>query len=342
MHIKRLFLAVLLVFAPLTALASSAAVHPVSPEKALQMLVEGNLRFALGQSTHPNTSFSRRLLTTTEGQAPFATVIGCSDSRVPVEILFDQGVGDLFVIKVAGNVADTDEIGSAEYGVDHLGTPVLMVLGHTYCGAVTAVTTGAEVHGSIPALVDNIIPAVEKARHEHPGLEVPELVAKATEANIWQAVEDILTKSHAISERAKDGRVLVVGGMYNILTGKVEILGAHPAQTKLLGGVTPPAHAEKHADPAHAEKHADPAHAEKHAAMHSDAGKDAHAEKTAETEHAPAAVGEAGKHEAPQAAHKEEAPSAGGFGFFSFIIFILLLIGAVFVLDKKVLNPDQD
>jgi carbonic anhydrase len=337
MNIKRLVLAFLLVFAPVAAMASSAAVHPVSPEQAIQMLAEGNMRFALGQSTHPNISFSRRLLTTTEGQAPFATIIGCSDSRVPVEILFDQGVGDLFVIKVAGNVADTDEIGSAEYGVDHLGTPVLMVLGHTYCGAVTAVTTGAEVHGSIPALVDNIVPAVEKARHEHPDADVPDLVAKATEANIWQAIEDILTKSHAIADRAKDGRVMVVGGMYNILSGKVEILGAHPNQTELLGGATPPAHAQKHED-----KHADPAHAEKHAKMHPQEKTDAHAEKTSDADHAAPAVAKAAEHEQPTAVHKEEAPSSGGFGFFSFIIFVLLLIGAVFVLDKKVLNSDQD
>ncbi|MDO9584492.1 MAG: carbonic anhydrase [Desulfomicrobium sp.] len=337
MHIQRLILTSLLVFAPIVVMASSSEVHPVSPEKSLQMLTEGNLRFALGQSTHPNISFSRRLLTTTEGQAPFATIIGCSDSRVPVEILFDQGVGDLFVVKVAGNVADTDEIGSAEYGVDHLGTPVLMVLGHTYCGAVTAVTTGAEVHGSIPALVDNIVPAVEKARHEHPDADVPDLVAKATEANVWQAIDDILTKSHAIADRAKDGRVVVVGGMYNILTGKVDILGTHPDQTELLGGVTPPAHATKHE-----QMHADPAHAEKHAKMHPETGADTHAEKTSDTGHAAPAVAKAGEHEQTPAVHKEEAPSSGGFGFFSFIIFILLLVGAVFVLDKKVLKSDQD
>ena len=323
MHIKRLVLVFLLVLAPVAAMASSAAVHPVSPEKALQMLVEGNMRFALGQSTHPNISFSRRLLTTTEGQAPFATVIGCSDSRVPVEILFDQGVGDLFVIKVAGNVADTDEIGSAEYGVDHLGTPVLMVLGHTYCGAVTAVTTGAEVHGSIPALVDNIIPAVEKARHEHPDAEVSDLIAKATEANIWQAIEDILTKSHAIADRAKDGRVAVVGGMYNILSGKVEILGAHPNQTELLGGVTPPSHADTDAK------------------THPETSADAHAEKSSDADHA-ATGAQTEEHDKPAAVHQEAAPSSGGFGFFSFIIFVLLLIGAVYVLDKKVLNSDQD
>lgn len=321
MHIQRLILTFLLVFAPIVVMASSSEVHPVSPEKSLQMLTEGNLRFALGQSTHPNISFSRRLLTTTEGQVPFATIIGCSDSRVPVEILFDQGVGDLFVVKVAGNVADTDEIGSAEYGVDHLGTPVLMVLGHTYCGAVTAVATGAEVHGSIPALVDNIVPAVEKARHEHPDAEESDLIALATEANVWQAIDDILTKSQAIADRAKDGRVVVVGGMYNILTGKVDILGTHPDQTELLGGVTPPAHGAMHE-----QMHADPAHAE----------------KTSDTDHATPAVAKAGEHEQTTEVQKEEAPSSGGFGFFSFIIFILLLVGAVFVLDKKVLKSDQD
>lgn len=337
MHIQRLILTFLLVFAPIVVMASSSEVHPVSPEESLQMLTEGNLRFALGQSTHPNISFSRRLLTTTEGQAPFATIIGCSDSRVPVEILFDQGVGDLFVVKVAGNVADTDEIGSAEYGVDHLGTPVLMVLGHTYCGAVTAVVTGAEVHGSIPALVDNIVPAAEKARHEHPDAEESDLIALATEANVWQAIDDILTKSHAIADRAKDGRVVVVGGMYNILTGKVDILGTHPDQTELLGGVTPPTHAAKHE-----QMHADPAHAEKHAKMHPETSADTHAEKTSDTDHAAPAVAKAGEHEQTAAVHKEEAPSSGGFGFFSFIIFILLLVGAVFVLDKKVLKSDQD
>ncbi len=325
MIIKRLILIILIALAPVGALASSEAAHPVSPEMGLQMLTEGNLRFALGQSTHPNISFSRRLLTTTDGQAPYATVIACSDSRVPVEILFDQGVGDLFVIKVAGNVADTDELGSAEYGVDHLGTPVLMVLGHSYCGAVTAVTTGAEVHGSIPQLVDNIVPAVEKAKLAHPNAETPELISAAIEENIWQAIEDILTKSHAIAGRAAEGKVVVVGATYDILTGKVKILGQHPKQTELLGGVTPPAHAA-------------PAHAEPAKDAHADAAKPAQAEKHAAP--APHAEAAAQKADAPDHATAEE-PSSGGFGFFSFIIFILLLVGAVFVLDTKILNPKE-
>lgn len=211
-------------------------IQNLTPEQGLKLLTVGNERFAKSLSTHPNTSMSRRLMTATNGQVPYATVLACSDSRVPVEILFDQGIGDLFVIKVAGNVADIDEIGSAEYGVDHLGTPVLLVLGHSQCGAVTAVAKGAEVHGSIPKLVDNIIPAVEKAKKVHPNATGDDLVNAAIEQNTWQSIEDILTKSHAISDRAKQGKVAVVGGHYDILTGKVTILGPHPQEKALLGG----------------------------------------------------------------------------------------------------------
>jgi carbonic anhydrase len=348
MFFKRLALALLLFLVPLAASASSEASHPVSPEQAMEMLREGNQRFALGQPKHPNASFSRRLVTTTNGQAPFATVIACSDSRVPVEILFDQGIGDLFVIKVAGNVGDTDEIGSAEYGVDHLGTPVLMILGHTYCGAVTAVATGAEVHGSIPELVDNIVPAVERARHAHPDAETPALINAAIEENVWQAIDDILSKSHAIAERAEAGKVLVVGAVYDILTGRVRILErpeaaatqavhAEPAQKAEPAApaeTTPqaePVETGQHAEPAQ-ETHAQPAPAEQAKAEEAMAAPaaEAHAEP------ADAAAG----HDVQPVAHAEQ-DSGPGFGFFSFIIFVLLLIGAVFILDKKVLNPED-
>lgn len=349
MFLKRLVLILLVTLAPIAALASSEAAHPVSPEMGLQMLAEGNLRFALGQPAHPNTSFSRRLLTTTDGQAPFATIIACSDSRVPVEILFDQGVGDLFVIKVAGNVADTDEIGSAEYGVDHLGTPVLMVLGHTYCGAVTAVTTGAEVHGSIPLLVDNIAPAVEKAKHAHPAAEKAELINAAIEENVWQSIDDIMAKSHAIAERAAAGKVVVVGAIYDILTGKVRVIERADAAPAAAHAAPEAGAAEKKAEPAPAEKtetHAEKAQPEKPAEP-AKAAKAESAEKKAEPakagQHAePAAAVEKGAaHGEKAAAHGEEGASGGRFGFFSFIVFILLLIGAVFILDKKVLNPED-
>jgi len=205
-----------------------------SPAEALQKLVEGGERFVAGKSTHPRIDAKRLLETAENGQHPFATVIACSDSRVPVEVLFDQGIGDVFVIRVAGNVCDVDEIGSIEYGVDHLGTPVLVVLGHTCCGAVTAVATEAELHGSIPALVDNIAPAVKKAAAINPHLTKEELVPEAIKANCWQSIEDLLKTSSATRERVKAGKLKIVAAIYNIRTGKVGWLGAHPEQDRLL------------------------------------------------------------------------------------------------------------
>lgn len=142
-----------------------------SPAQALARLEKGNARFAAGKTVHSHTTAARIANIAKEGQHPFATVITCSDSRVPVEEVFDQGVGDVFVIRVAGNVCDVDEVGSIEYGVDDLETPLMVVLGHTECGAVTAVVTQAELHGSIPQLVDNIEPAVAKAQESHPEQE---------------------------------------------------------------------------------------------------------------------------------------------------------------------------
>lgn len=139
-----------------------AAAKP-SPDVALQMLQEGNQRFISGQSNHPHTDISRLMQAGTENQGDhaYATVITCSDSRVPVERIFDAGIMDIFVIRVAGNVCDVDEAGSIEYGIAHVNTPVFVVLGHTQCGAVTAVThavhgTGHALERNIPPLVDNI------------------------------------------------------------------------------------------------------------------------------------------------------------------------------------------
>ncbi|MCY3019290.1 MAG: carbonic anhydrase, partial [Planctomycetota bacterium] len=134
--------------------ASDAA--EILPDEALARLKNGNARFADGQPRNPHRNAARRDETVRQGQRPMATVIACSDSRVPVEILLDQGIGDIFAVRVAGNVCNTDEIGSAEYGVDHLGTPLLVVMGHSLCGAVTAVATNAALHGHIAALVEPI------------------------------------------------------------------------------------------------------------------------------------------------------------------------------------------
>ena len=213
--------------------ASGASANSHDPVDALLELLAGNDRFSSGQSTHPNLSAERRELVTSGGQHPFATVIACSDSRVPVEILFDQGVGDIFVIKVAGNVCNTDEIGSVEYGVDHLDTPVMVVLGHTHCGACTAVATGAGVHGCIPDLIAPIRPALQKVYAAYPDLYGKDLVPALVEANVWQAIEDLFQRSSSTRRRTNDGRVTVVGAVYNIETGIVKWMGTHPEQESL-------------------------------------------------------------------------------------------------------------
>ncbi|HWR04846.1 MAG TPA: carbonic anhydrase, partial [Humidesulfovibrio sp.] len=200
----------------------------------MQILKDGNARYVAGQSTHGHQGPDRRAETVKGGQHPVATIIGCSDSRAPLEVLFDQGVGDIFVIRVAGNLAGPDEMGSIEYGVGHLGTPVVLVLGHTACGAVTAAVQNAKVHGNIPALINQIKPAVAKAKSWSPNASGDDLLNKSIKANVWLTMENILRKSHEVREFVKNGRVLVVGGIYDLSTGQVTWLGQHPEQGKIL------------------------------------------------------------------------------------------------------------
>jgi len=215
--------------------ASPAAAAPrkpaVSAETARKRLADGNARFVAGRSARLRSYSARRTETTKAGQHPFATVLACSDSRVPPELLFDQGLGDVFVVRVAGNVVATDEAGSIEYGVDHLETPLLVVLGHTHCGAVTAVAQGAELHGSIPALVAPIRPAVALSKRMNPALTPEALVPVAIRNNVFQAIEDLLRRSPAARERVAAGTLQVVGA---IESGAVEWLGEHPDQPRLL------------------------------------------------------------------------------------------------------------
>jgi len=207
-----------------------------SADEALKRLKDGNVRYVEGKASHPRQDAARRALTAGQGQHPFATVLSCSDSRVPVELIFDQGLGDLFVVRVAGNVAATDEIGSMEYAVDHLSTPVVLVLGHSQCGAVTAVVENAKLPGSIGALVAPIKPAVAKAREDHPGAGAEALVSAAVKENVFQAMEDVLQKSPLIKANVKAGKTKLVGAVYELDTGQVQWLGPHPNQEKLLGG----------------------------------------------------------------------------------------------------------
>jgi len=213
-----------------TAFAAGKAEKP-SPAAALAKLKDGNQRFVHGAATRPNCDPKRLAQAGSENQADhaYATVISCSDSRLPVETIFDAGVMDIFVVRVAGNVVDTDEAGSIEYGLAHVNTPVLVVLGHTQCGAVTAVTHAVHGHGhplerNIPALVDNIEPAVKRAIAANPKLEGDKVIPAAIEENVWQGIEDLFMTSPATRDLVKTGKVKVVGAIYEVGTGEVNWL----------------------------------------------------------------------------------------------------------------------
>lgn len=207
----------------------------MDPEQALELLLEGNARFAENSPVQPHTDAARRSEVAEQGQQPFATIITCSDSRVAPELIFDQGIGDLFVIRVAGNVCGPSEIASIEFAVTRLHTPLLVVLGHTDCGAVTAAATGAEVHGHIASLLDRISPAVDKARSRYPDLRGPDLVPHVVELNVWQSIEELFRASPVTVELVRAEELQVFGAVYQLDTGRVEWLEPPPEQDGLIG-----------------------------------------------------------------------------------------------------------
>jgi len=205
-----------------------------SPAEALERLKNGNARYIKGERKSPRADASRRAETAT-AQHPVATVIACSDSRCSVELLFDQGLGDVFVVRTAGNVCSVNEIGSTEYAVIHLNTPVCVVLGHTGCGAVTASVTNAKLEGSLPALLSNIQPAVSKAKAERPDLQGAALISLAVECNVRLGLENLLMKSEETRNLVANGKLLLIGAVYDVATGEVKWLGPHPNQNQLIG-----------------------------------------------------------------------------------------------------------
>lgn len=221
----------------LSFLAASAAVlilsaagsdhqHPtLSPERALQRLMDGNARFVKHKEKHPDLSFARRRELNEQGQHPYAVILGCSDSRVPPELIFDEGLGGLFVIRDAGNVVDDDVLGSIEYAVEHLGVQLVLVLGHEKCGAVTAALESGEAPGHIQKVVDAILPAIAQAR-ELPGDRVHNCVV----ANARHVAFQIRTSEPILRLAVETNRLQVVAANYNMGTGVVEILdGLKPA-----------------------------------------------------------------------------------------------------------------
>lgn len=196
--------------------------EPVEGESALERLVAGNARYVANRAQYPGHSTERREQVA-EGQHPFAAVLCCSDSRVPPEILFDQGLGDLFVTRVAGNVVDDEMIGSLEYAVEHLGVRLIMVLGHERCGAVRAALeatlAGVEMEGHLEHLVKAIEPAIEEAQ-----LAYGDAWEAVAAANIERQVTALRHSQPILAELVEAGEVEVVGARYDLDSGWVTLL----------------------------------------------------------------------------------------------------------------------
>jgi carbonic anhydrase len=225
----------------LSAAGHQSASPGVSPDDAWTMLAKGNERFARGLSLHPHADAERRRRLS-RGQEPWAVVVTCSDSRVAPEVLFDAGLGDLFVIRDAGNsVQGVFPLASVEYAVDHLNTNLVLVLGHSSCGAVTAAAGGvpADEHHSIDELAAALKPAVDEARDKVSGLKGKALVDEAIERNVLFQIKELLKTSPVTAAKVADGKTKVIGGIYDLETGRVRWLGEHPSETQVLEGKKP-------------------------------------------------------------------------------------------------------
>jgi carbonic anhydrase len=202
-----------------TRTAIAAAHEPtISAEQALQLLLEGNQRYVAGKLEHPNQTPTRRA-EVAKGQHPFAAVLACSDSRTSPEIIFDRGLGDIFTVRVAGNVADQVVIESLDYSVKHLGVRLLMILGHRRCGAVIAAVEGyEEVNKDVGPMLLDLYPAV-RATQGMPG----DPVENAVRENVKLVVKN-LAASQELSAMVKSGELKIVGGIYDLDTGTIEML----------------------------------------------------------------------------------------------------------------------
>lgn len=200
----------------------------ITPEQALSCLQEGNRRFVAGlESKQSQAPFHAVELL--EVQAPFAIVLGCSDSRVPAELVFHQGLGDLFVIRVAGNIVARSQIGSVEFAVQHYGTPLVVVLGHSRCGAVEAAVDQREglLSGQshcLEFIVRSINPCVQSVLEKNPGLDRADLIGQAARENIRAAVSTLRNDSAILAPLIEAHRLRIVGAEYSLKTGAVEFL----------------------------------------------------------------------------------------------------------------------
>ncbi|WP_342362420.1 carbonic anhydrase family protein [Terrarubrum flagellatum] len=193
----------------------------LTPDDALATLKEGNARFLAGKSI--NCDLMAQVKATSSGQAPFAAVVGCIDSRVPPELVFDQRIGGMFVARVAGNFVNTDIIGSLEYSAKVVGARVIVVLGHSECGAIKGVVDDVKL-GNLTAMLENLKPAVQASK----GVEGEQnshnkkLVQKVADANVRLSTAKLLDRSPVLKEMVNAGQLKIAGAMHDVATGRVE------------------------------------------------------------------------------------------------------------------------
>lgn len=190
----------------------------LTPEKAYDILVDGNERFI--QNVKAQRNLQDQVLETSSGQYPFAVVLSCIDSRVPVELVFDQGIGDVFSARVAGNIVNEDILGSIEYACKVAGSKIVVVMGHTKCGAVTSACQGVEL-GNITALLHKIKPAVDMIRSGNEEMN-DEAVEEVSVLNVKLSIDRIRKESPILSEMEKNREIIIVGALYHVSNGKVE------------------------------------------------------------------------------------------------------------------------
>jgi carbonic anhydrase len=212
---------------PLTSVRSETAApepnpNAIPPSEALDLLMQGNARYMAGEMDEKDFSVDRAARAA--AQFPIAAILGCADSRVSPELLFDQGPGDVFVVRLAGNFLDDDGFASLEYAVKFLGAPLVMVLGHTNCGAIDAaikvVKERIELPGHLPELIKSIEPAVIAAHGRHPS----DLLAAATEENVRLNVKRLIDNAPIMTDALAAKKIAVAGGIYDIATGKVNLI----------------------------------------------------------------------------------------------------------------------
>ncbi|WP_084299392.1 carbonic anhydrase family protein [Dyadobacter tibetensis] len=196
------------------------AQEAITPAMALELLKSGNTRFV--ENLKLNRNLLQQANETSDGQHPFAVILSCIDSRTSAELIFDQGLGDIFSVRIAGNIINEDILGSMEFGCKVAGSKIIVVLGHTSCGAVKGACDHVEL-GNLTGLLAKIEPAVEaeKTEKENRNSKNSAFVEKVSEINVRQTVEAIMERSPILKEMIQDGSVGIIGGMHEIATGKV-------------------------------------------------------------------------------------------------------------------------